>query len=189
MLRLTQTAVTIALYVTFLLSPSFSASRITTNDGNTLVGEIERLQDGIYSVRTPYGTVRIPSRAVRRIESIEGSGTGDMGAAHRRTGILRFAGSNTIGAALVPELLKQYAKVGGAIARATRRRRGLVTACSDRGRRLQSRRRKPRLGDRGHCLGRRTRRCRNDVAPDQGGGGQRWRRPDSGRSTRPAKNT
>jgi len=114
MLRLTQTAVTIALYVTFLLSPSFSASRITTNDGNTLVGEIERLQDGIYSVRTPYGTVRIPSRAVRRIESIEGSGNGDMGAAHRRTGILRFAGSNTIGAALVPELLKQYAKVGGA---------------------------------------------------------------------------
>jgi phosphate transport system substrate-binding protein len=113
-LRLKQTGVAMVFSAAIVSSSSFAASRITTTNGDTLVGEIERLQDGTYSVRTPYGTVTIPARAVRQIEPMAGGGADNSGETRPRTGTLRFAGSNTIGAALVPELVKHYVKAGGA---------------------------------------------------------------------------
>jgi len=93
-----------------------AASRITTNDGNVIIGDVERLQDGVYSVRTPYGTVQIPASAVRQIEASTGrcSGAGCSQDTQTSRSALRLAGSNTIGAKLAPELLKAYAQSLGA---------------------------------------------------------------------------
>ncbi|MBV8567172.1 MAG: phosphate ABC transporter substrate-binding/OmpA family protein [Methylobacteriaceae bacterium] len=100
-------------------------SRVTTQDGNVITGEVT-IKDDIYTIITPYGTVTIPKGAVKSVEPVvEGgqppqpgqengpalhggqpSGTG--------TGPLRFAGSNTIGEELMPALLEAYAASLGA---------------------------------------------------------------------------
>jgi phosphate transport system substrate-binding protein len=96
--------------------PSWAASRITTSDGNVIFGDIERLQDGVYSVRTPNGTVQIPASAVKEIQSNAAPCSGSNCSQDKPTShqALRLAGSNTIGAKLAPELLKAYAQSLGA---------------------------------------------------------------------------
>lgn len=96
-----------------------AASRITTKDGNVIVGDIESLQDSFYTIRTPYGAMRIPAQSVDRIEPV-GAAPGPAPAAGpaaaapvSTSGPLRLAGSNTIGAELAPRLLEGYAKKTG----------------------------------------------------------------------------
>lgn len=96
-------------------SESGAASRITTTDGTVVTGDIERMQDGIYSIRTRYGVQQIPQQDVRQIEPLGGEGSaqctgGSCPAPATESQPLRFAGSNTIGAELVPNLLETYAR-------------------------------------------------------------------------------
>lgn len=97
------------------ISPSWSESRITTQDGMVIMGEIENSQSDPYVVRTRYGTVRIPQSSVRQVESV----ASPLGAActaprcdpsNADARPLRIVGSNTIGAELVPSLLEAYAR-------------------------------------------------------------------------------
>ena len=82
------------------LSAADAASRITTKDGNVIVGDIESLQDSFYTIRTPYGAMRIPAQSVDRIEPVGGApgpapAAGPAAAAPVSTsGPLRLAGSN-----------------------------------------------------------------------------------------------
>ena len=106
------------------LGAAEAASRITTKDGNVIVGDIESLKDNFYTIRTPYGAMRVPAQSVDRIEPAEtaaapasGAGPGASSsapsAAATTSGALRLAGSNTIGAELAPRLLEAYAKKNG----------------------------------------------------------------------------
>ncbi|MFY9989453.1 MAG: phosphate ABC transporter substrate-binding protein, partial [Rhodoplanes sp.] len=106
------------------LGAAEAASRITTKDGNVIVGDIESLKDNFYTIRTPYGAMRVPAQSVDRIEPAEtaaapasGAGPGASSpapsAAATTSGALRLAGSNTIGAELAPRLLEAYAKRNG----------------------------------------------------------------------------
>lgn len=103
------------------LGAAEAASRITTKDGNVIVGDIESLKDNFYTIRTPYGAMRVPAQSVDRIEPAEAasgpaSGAGAAAgpaAAAASSGALRLAGSNTIGAELAPRLLEAYAKKSG----------------------------------------------------------------------------
>ena len=108
------------------LGAAEAASRITTKDGNVIVGDIESLKDNFYTIRT-YGAMRVPAQSVDRIEPAEtaaapasGAGPGARSsapsAAATTSGALRLAGSNTIGAELAPRLLealRQEERVGG----------------------------------------------------------------------------
>lgn len=105
-----------------------AASRITTKDGTVIIGDIESLQSNVYTIRTPYGAMRIPAASVNKIEPTSesapqpaaqkqgapSSGAGERQSAAPSSGPLRFAGSNTIGAELVPRLLEAYAAKLGA---------------------------------------------------------------------------
>lgn len=105
--------------VTSTASVAGAASRITTTDGAVITGDVERLQDDIYSIRTRYGIQKVPKQDVRKIEPTDS--TGAEGSAQCANGgncppvpvenrPLRFSGSNTIGAELVPNLLEAYAR-------------------------------------------------------------------------------
>lgn len=115
------------------LGAAEAASRITTKDGNVIVGDVESLKDNVYTIKTPYGPMRVPAESVDRIEPAEtaaapapasrGPGAAPPGAAPPEagasaaapapSGALRLAGSNTIGAELAPRLLEAYAKKNG----------------------------------------------------------------------------
>lgn len=102
--------------------PALSASRIITNDGSAIVGEVERLQGDIYFVRTPYGVVQVPRQQVKQIQSLGGeptpcpTGTScDPPKLEPQRQPLRLNGSNTVGAELVPNLLQAFAESFGAL--------------------------------------------------------------------------
>lgn len=93
-----------------------AASRITTLDGAVMTGDIQSLQNGLYTIRTPYGTQSVPAASVRSIESDPpaGSGATPTPPSVASTGPLRLAGSTTIGDELAPALLEAYATEKGA---------------------------------------------------------------------------
>lgn len=84
-------------------------SRITATDGTVMIGEILKLEGGVYEVQTSFGVVRVPATSVRSIES----GAPAQQQAGPISGGLRAVGSNTIGAQLVPSLLEAYAGARG----------------------------------------------------------------------------
>lgn len=104
-----------------------AASKITTKDGTVIIGDVELLQNNVYTIRTPYGAMRIPSASIDRIEPTaefapQPAQNGQQTPSSELTpqqsdatqpGPLRFAGSNTIGAELAPRLLEGYAKKQG----------------------------------------------------------------------------
>jgi phosphate transport system substrate-binding protein len=79
--------------------------RINLNDGKALVGEVISFAGGIYVVQLQSGErVKISEKEVKSISyDVKGAG-----AAPPPPADLRFAGSNTVGERLVPELLMAY---------------------------------------------------------------------------------
>ncbi len=104
------------------------AARIELTDGSVLVGEVVSLQSGTYTFRTTAGvTVQVPAATVKSISNggapaaqLDNSSQPPVLAEKRPAlstpGLMRFAGSNTIGAKLAPALVLDYLKGHGAIA-------------------------------------------------------------------------
>lgn len=116
----------VVLVLSMLPIEADAASRITTKDGTVIIGDIESLQSNFYTIRTPYGAMRIPAASIDKIEPADAESTPQPAAqsgqatpssepsaqpsASAASGPLRLAGSNTIGAELAPRLLEGYAR-------------------------------------------------------------------------------
>jgi phosphate transport system substrate-binding protein len=90
-------------------------ARLTTKDGNVFVGVLEPVEKGVYGIQTSVGLIRIPASAVRQIEMLDAGEAPAPAATPAQKimpsagqGKLRLAGSNTIGAKLVPKLLEGF---------------------------------------------------------------------------------
>ena len=94
-----------------LLLHAAAADTFTMRDGSVLTGELKGLTDGIYSVRTDYGLVKLPASSVLSISKQHAAAAVPQAA----TGAiaLRFAGSTTIGDELMPALIEGYAVTNG----------------------------------------------------------------------------
>ena len=106
----------LALIGLLLLSEGAAASlvRITSRDGTVFVGNLDRREGGFYTVRTPYGIVTIPETSVVSVTPVEpDSPGGQIQAPTSFAGTVRFAGSNTIGAELAPQVVEEFARVQG----------------------------------------------------------------------------
>ena len=94
-----------------ILAPglALATSRITTKDGTVMTGDVS-LQNGIYTIRTPYGTQSVPADSVRSIETDPTPNPTSVTASDQAAlkGPLRLAGSTTIGDELAPALLEAY---------------------------------------------------------------------------------
>lgn len=97
----THIALAVAL-ITFAPSALWAGIKITTQDGSVISGDLVSMQNGIYTIKTPYGTQTVPQTSVKAIEN-DGVGTPSS------NGPLRLAGSTTIGDDLAPALLEAFA--------------------------------------------------------------------------------
>ncbi len=89
--------------------------KVTLQDGSVLIGEIVSLVNGVYTLKTPTGSVTISAASVVSINTLPG----DSGASAGKTDIepgkpLRLAGSTTVGDELAPALLESYSRSVGA---------------------------------------------------------------------------
>ena len=91
------------------LSSAWGAAKITTQDGSVISGDIVSLQNGVYTIRTPYGMQTIPQASIRSIDN----DSHEIAAKPPSTGPLRLAGSTTIGDDLAPALLESFASSKG----------------------------------------------------------------------------
>jgi phosphate transport system substrate-binding protein len=86
-----------------------ATAHIVTVDGTVISGEIISLENGIYTIRTPYGTITVPAAQIRSIDT----GAGTPPPLPTPT-VLRLAGSTTVGDELAPALLEAYSASKGA---------------------------------------------------------------------------
>jgi phosphate transport system substrate-binding protein len=110
-------AISFAAVLALLSATALAAGvQITTNDGNVVRGELVSLTDGIYTIKTPYGTITIPAASVKKIDSDAPPGPGPNPADNTASGPqpLRLAGSTTIGDELAEKLLEGFATSKGA---------------------------------------------------------------------------
>ena len=99
----------LALFVCACAISSADAARITTRDGTVVMGEVQAFADGVYTVRTAFGIVKIPAASVTSIAMDPGPTPPPPGGG----GALRLAGSTTIGDELMPDLIERYAASNG----------------------------------------------------------------------------
>ncbi len=87
-----------------------ATARIVTMDGTTITGEIISLENGIYTIKTPYGTITVPAAQIRTIDT----GPVPTPPPIPTPTALRLAGSTTVGDELAPALLEGYSASKGA---------------------------------------------------------------------------
>jgi phosphate transport system substrate-binding protein len=90
-----------------------AATHFTMQDGSVVIGDIQSLKDGVYTIVTPYGIINVPAGSIRSMD-VAGAPSAPARPAVAQTGPLRLAGSTTIGDELMPALLESYAASKGA---------------------------------------------------------------------------
>jgi phosphate transport system substrate-binding protein len=100
---------TFLLVAALIASGEARAAKIELTDGSVIIGDVTGTADNAYTVHMSLGsTVTIPAAAVLRIDGVAPAPEPPPRA------VLRFAGSNTIGAKLAPALAVAYLKNKGA---------------------------------------------------------------------------